>query len=66
MFLQICMPINSVVFALSRQINKDKHAKTVNFLCVGNAVFVKYQAQGRGGQPPLAYALDLMAASLEA
>jgi len=39
------MQIYSVVFALSRQINKQKHAKTINLLCAGNKVFVKYQAQ---------------------
>jgi len=60
MFLEICMQIHSVVFALSRQINKQKYAKTIDLLCTGNEVFVKYQAQGRGfnPQPPLAYALD--------
>jgi len=35
-----------VVFALSRQINKQKYAKKINPLCAGNEVFVKYQAQG--------------------
>ena len=40
------MQIFSVVFALSRQINKQKYAKTFNFLCAGNKEFVKYQAQG--------------------
>ena len=43
---KICMQIHSVEFALSRQINKQKHAKTINLLCAGNKVFVKYQAQG--------------------
>jgi len=33
-------------FALSWQTNKQKYAKTVNLLYVGNKVFVKYQAQG--------------------
>jgi len=36
MFLEICMPIHSVVFVLSRQINKQKHTKTINLLCAGN------------------------------
>ena len=43
---KICMQIHSVEFALSRQINKQKYAKTINLLCAGNKVFVKYQAQG--------------------
>jgi len=34
------------VFALRRQINKLKYAKTINLHCEGNTVFVKYQAQG--------------------
>ena len=48
MFLEICMQINSVVFALNPQINKQKYAKTINLVCAGNKVFVKYQAQGGG------------------
>jgi len=40
------MQIHSVVFALSRQMNKQKCQKTINQLCAGNKVFVKYQAQG--------------------
>jgi len=32
MLLEICMQIYSVVFALSRQINKQKYAKTLNLL----------------------------------
>jgi len=46
MFLEICIQIHSVVFALSRQINKQKYAKTINLLCAGNKFFVKYQPQG--------------------
>ena len=46
MFLEICMQIHSVVFALSRQINEQKYAKTIHPLCAGNKVFVEYQAQG--------------------
>jgi len=42
MFLEICMQVHAVVFALSRQINKQKYAKTINPLCAGNKVFVKY------------------------
>jgi len=45
MFLKICMQIHSVVFAISRQINK-KYAKAISLFCAGNKVFVKYQAQG--------------------
>jgi len=51
MFLEIRMQIYSMVFAISRQINKEKYAKTVNLVYVGNKVFVKYQAQ-RGGFNP--------------
>jgi len=53
MLLEICMQIPSVVFALSRQINKQKYAKTINLLCAGNKVFVKYQAQGEFLNPNL-------------
>jgi len=45
MLLELCMQIYSVVFALSRQINKQKYAKTFNFVCAGNTDFVKYQAE---------------------
>ena len=51
MFREICVLIHSVVFALSRQINKQEYAKTINPLCAGNKVFVKCQAQGRGLTP---------------
>ena len=51
MYLQICMQIHSVVFVLGRQINKQTYAKTINFLCAGNKVVVKYQAQGEGFNP---------------
>jgi len=46
MFLEICMQIHSVVFALSRQINKQKYAQTSNLLCASNKVFGKYGSQG--------------------
>jgi len=46
MFLEICMQVYPVVFALSRQISKQQYAKTINLLCEGNRAFVKYQAQG--------------------
>ena len=60
MFLEICMKIHSVVFALSRQINKQKYAKTINLLCAGTKVFIKYRAQGGcNPNPLLAYALAL-------
>ena len=51
MFLEICMQVYSMVFALSRQINKQKYVKIVNLICAGNKVFVKYQAQGGGFNP---------------
>ena len=51
MFLEICMQIHSVVFALIRQINKQKYAKMINLLCTSNKVFVKYQARGEGFKP---------------
>jgi len=41
------MQIFSVLFALSRQINKQEVCEN-NLLCAGNKVFVKYQAQGAG------------------
>jgi len=56
MLLEICMQIYSVVFALSRQINKQKVCENTSSPCEGNKVFVKYQAQGGGGlnpNPPL-------------
>jgi len=46
MFLEIFMQIYSVVLALSRQINKQKYAKTINLLSEDNIVFEEYQAQG--------------------
>jgi len=46
MFFEICMQIHSLAFALSRQINKQKYAKTINLLCAGNKLLVKYQTQG--------------------
>jgi len=65
MFLEISMQIYSVVFASSRQINKQKYAKTINFLCAVNKVFVKYQAQwGVNPKPPLAYALGYLYVNL--
>ena len=48
MFLEICMQIHSVVFAFSRQINKQNYAKTINLPCAANKVFAKYQAQVGG------------------
>jgi len=46
MFLEIFMQMYSVVFALRREINKQKYVTTINLLCAGNKVFVKWQAQG--------------------
>jgi len=46
LFLEYCMQIHSVVFALSRQINKPKvkkYAKTINLICAGNKIFITYQ-----------------------
>jgi len=54
------MQIYSVVFALSRQINKQKHAKTINLLCAGNKVFVRYQAQW-GFKPQIPHLRTLLA-----
>jgi len=45
MFLEICMQIHTLLFVLSRQINKQKYAKTLILLCAGNKDFAKYQAQ---------------------
>jgi len=55
MFLEICMQIHFVVFALSRQISltSKKYAKAVNLLCAGNKVFVTYQIQGKDFNPNL-------------
>jgi len=53
MFLEICMQIHFVVFALSRQINKEKYAKTINLLWAGNKIFVTYQTHGRFNLIPL-------------
>ena len=50
-FLEICVQILWVVFASSREINKQKHAETKILLCAGNKMFVKYQAQGGGYNP---------------
>jgi len=36
MFLEICMQSNSVVFLLSREINKQAYMKTINLLCADN------------------------------
>ena len=52
MFLEYCMQIHSVVFALSRQINKQKvkmYAKTIN------RIFVTYHLKGgvNPNPPPL-------------
>jgi len=46
------MQIHSLLFALSRQISKQKYAETINLLCAGYKVFVKYQAQGGFYPPP--------------
>ena len=49
------MQTHSVLFAESRQINKQKVCETLNLLRAGNKAFVKYQAQGRFNPnlPPL-------------
>jgi len=46
MFLEHCLQIHCLAFALRRQINKQKVCENYNLLCAGNIVFVKYQAQG--------------------
>jgi len=38
MFLEICLQIYSVVFALRRQIDKLKPCKKINRLCAGSIV----------------------------
>jgi len=38
MFLEIYTQIHSVVFALSRQINKQKYVKTINLIWAGNKI----------------------------
>jgi len=42
------------------KLTSKKYAKTINLLCEGNKVFVKYHAKEGGfhPQPPFAYALD--------
>jgi len=47
MFLEICIQIYFVAFALSRQINKEKVNENNNLLCTGKKVFAKHQDQGR-------------------
>jgi len=52
------MQTHSVVFAVSRQINKQKYAKTINRLCAGNKVLQNIKLKGGVLTPiPLAYAL---------
>jgi len=45
------MQIYSVVFALSRQIKKQKVCENTSSPCEGNKVFVKYHVQGGGLTP---------------
>ena len=47
MLLKICMQIHSVVFALSRQINKQNYAKTINLLA--KVVKFLYNIKLKGG-----------------
>jgi len=52
------MQIHSVVYLHQvYKLTNKKYAKTINLLCAGNKVFVKYQAQGFFLAPtlPLAY-----------
>jgi len=52
------MQIYFVVLALGDKITSKNYGKTINILCAGNKVFVKYQVQWWGFDPkPLAYAL---------
>ena len=48
MFLEICMQIYSVVFALSRQINKQKSLRKQLISFAQVIKFCKYHAQGGG------------------
>jgi len=57
MCLEICMEIHSVVFALSRYINKQKVWENNNLLCAGNKVFETLNSRGVNANP-IAYALD--------
>jgi len=58
MFLEICMQIHFVLFALSRQLNKQKVCENNYLLCAGNKVFYNVKLKGGGlTQKPLAYAL---------
>jgi len=68
MFLKICMQIHSVVFALSRQINKQKYAKTINPLCAGNNVLwnIKLKGEGLTANPSLAHAIAYKLSALPA
>ena len=51
MFVESCMHIYSVLFALQvGKLTSKKYAKTFNILYAGNKDFVKYQDQG-GGNP---------------
>jgi len=49
MILEICMQIRSVVLYLHLvdKLTSKKYAITINLLCPGNKIFVKYQAQER-------------------
>jgi len=51
MFLEICMQIHSVIFVLSRQINKQKYATAVNLLCEGKTFLQNIKLKGRGLTP---------------
>jgi len=63
MFLEICMQIHSVVFALSRQINEQKYVKTI-YLCASNTFFVTCQTQEGDSRPtPLRTPLVVTAVS---
>jgi len=46
MFLEICMQIHTLLFALSRQINKQKYAQTLNLLCAGNKFLQNIKLKG--------------------
>jgi len=46
MFLEICMQIFFVLFAFSRQMNKQKYAKSINLLCTGNKVWKISSSRG--------------------
>jgi len=58
MFLEMCMQICSEVFALSRQINKQKYAKTINLLKQVNTFMLNIKLEVFLTPTTLAYAIE--------